>query len=593
MHGREHRAFNDRLDRARLPDQALRAAHQVGPRASASGSRRPTSNLAATAALEHFTATLAELSSSSEETRRPVRPRRGAQPVPLARPRGVRAQGRRLRRLQGRRRQRAHAGVDDERPHASASSSAWRSRSSSRCSRDRDDLPAAARLRASWRRFRRSPIMQPRAVGPAARLQPPRLPPRRPRHRPSSSSAGARELFGDDGHAQRQARRRRGRVSGPTTVEHLDVLDRRRRPVRHRRRPPPADRVPVGQLRHLRGPRRHRRHVGPVPLPRHPVRLRHVHARLLVPPVGRREVDRRRRRRSCSTSRTPRAEAGIDEHIRFHHRIVARRLVDRRRPLARHRRAHRHRRDGRAHRAASSSRAAATTATTRATCPTSPACDRFRGTIVHPQAWPEDLDYAGKRVVVIGSGATAVTLIPSMAETAGARHDAPALAQLHRLAARPRTRSPTLLRKVLPDAVVRPGDPLVQRARHPGVLPAQPAPARAREAAAAQGRRAPAARRATTSTPTSRPATTRGTSGCASSPTATCSRRSRDGTASVVTDHDRHVHRDGHPAAVGRRARGRHHRHRHRPRAAVPRRHRAVGRRRGRRPRRAGSPTRG
>jgi cation diffusion facilitator CzcD-associated flavoprotein CzcO len=44
--------------------------------------------------------------------------------------------------------------------------------------------------------------------------------------------------------------------------------------------------------------------------------------------------------------------------------------------------------------------------------------DRFRGTIIHPQAWPEDLDYAGKRVVVIGSGATAVTLVPSMADTA-------------------------------------------------------------------------------------------------------------------------------------------------------------------------------
>ncbi len=44
--------------------------------------------------------------------------------------------------------------------------------------------------------------------------------------------------------------------------------------------------------------------------------------------------------------------------------------------------------------------------------------DRFEGTIVHPQAWPEDLDYAGKRVVVIGSGATAITLIPSMATTA-------------------------------------------------------------------------------------------------------------------------------------------------------------------------------
>ncbi len=40
--------------------------------------------------------------------------------------------------------------------------------------------------------------------------------------------------------------------------------------------------------------------------------------------------------------------------------------------------------------------------------------EHFTGTVVHPQFWPENLDYAGKRVVVIGSGATAVTLVPSM-----------------------------------------------------------------------------------------------------------------------------------------------------------------------------------
>jgi cation diffusion facilitator CzcD-associated flavoprotein CzcO len=44
--------------------------------------------------------------------------------------------------------------------------------------------------------------------------------------------------------------------------------------------------------------------------------------------------------------------------------------------------------------------------------------DRFRGRLIHPQEWPEDLDYAGKRVIVIGSGATAVTLVPAMAERA-------------------------------------------------------------------------------------------------------------------------------------------------------------------------------
>ncbi len=44
--------------------------------------------------------------------------------------------------------------------------------------------------------------------------------------------------------------------------------------------------------------------------------------------------------------------------------------------------------------------------------------ERFHGPIVHPQHWPEDLDYAGKRVVVIGSGATAVTLVPAMSDRA-------------------------------------------------------------------------------------------------------------------------------------------------------------------------------
>jgi cation diffusion facilitator CzcD-associated flavoprotein CzcO len=44
--------------------------------------------------------------------------------------------------------------------------------------------------------------------------------------------------------------------------------------------------------------------------------------------------------------------------------------------------------------------------------------ERFPGPIVHPQHWPEELDYAGKRVVVIGSGATAVTLVPAMAKQA-------------------------------------------------------------------------------------------------------------------------------------------------------------------------------
>jgi cation diffusion facilitator CzcD-associated flavoprotein CzcO len=50
--------------------------------------------------------------------------------------------------------------------------------------------------------------------------------------------------------------------------------------------------------------------------------------------------------------------------------------------------------------------------------PEFPGIERFGGTVIHPQHWPEDADYAGKRVVVIGSGATAVTLVPAMAKDA-------------------------------------------------------------------------------------------------------------------------------------------------------------------------------
>lgn len=50
--------------------------------------------------------------------------------------------------------------------------------------------------------------------------------------------------------------------------------------------------------------------------------------------------------------------------------------------------------------------------------PDFPGESEFQGPVIHPQHWPEDLDYAGKKVVVIGSGATAVTLVPAMADQA-------------------------------------------------------------------------------------------------------------------------------------------------------------------------------
>jgi cation diffusion facilitator CzcD-associated flavoprotein CzcO len=47
-----------------------------------------------------------------------------------------------------------------------------------------------------------------------------------------------------------------------------------------------------------------------------------------------------------------------------------------------------------------------------------PGLDAFKGQIIHPQFWPEDLDYTGKKIVIIGSGATAITLLPNLADKA-------------------------------------------------------------------------------------------------------------------------------------------------------------------------------
>lgn len=50
--------------------------------------------------------------------------------------------------------------------------------------------------------------------------------------------------------------------------------------------------------------------------------------------------------------------------------------------------------------------------------PDFPGIEQYQGTCIHPQQWPEDLDYSAKKVLIIGSGATAVTLVPAMAERA-------------------------------------------------------------------------------------------------------------------------------------------------------------------------------
>jgi cation diffusion facilitator CzcD-associated flavoprotein CzcO len=76
----------------------------------------------------------------------------------------------------------------------------------------------------------------------------------------------------------------------------------------------------------------------------------------------------------------------------------------------------------------------------------------FRGTIVHPQEWPTDLDYANKRVVVIGSGATAVTIVPAMADSAA--HVTMLQRSPTYMVSRPdRDALANFLRKILPDKV--------------------------------------------------------------------------------------------------------------------------------------------
>ncbi len=94
--------------------------------------------------------------------------------------------------------------------------------------------------------------------------------------------------------------------------------------------------------------------------------------------------------------------------------------------------------------------------------PEFPGREHFGGTIVHPQHWPDDLDFNGKRVVVIGSGATAMTLVPAMADTAGhvtmLQHSPTYVVSRHEEDVIANT-----LRKILPDPLA---DRVVHRARH-------------------------------------------------------------------------------------------------------------------------------
>ena len=237
------------------------------------------------------------------------------------------------------------------------------------------------------------------------------------------------------------------------------------------------------------------------------------------------------------------AESGIDERIRFQHRIVR---ADWSTDDARwhsHRRADRHRRARSSSPAGSCSRAAATTATTTATCPTSRAWTASRGTIVHPQAWPEDLDVAGQARGGDRQRCHRRHPRPVAGRDGRPRHDAPALADLHRVGAgqeparatssarscpsgtrappsdgswpsAPRRsyqlskRRPELVKQVLRKGLERqlPGRLRHRHALHPALRPVGPAPLRRARRRPLQGhpRRAPRRWSPTTSRPSPR-----------------------------------------------------------------------------------------
>ena len=115
----------------------------------------------------------------------------------------------------------------------------------------------------------------------------------------------------------------------------------------------------------------------------------------------------------------------------------------------------------------------------------------FAGTIVHPQAWPDDIDVIGKQIVVIGSGATAVTLVPALARSAA--HVTMLQRSPTYIASLPE-KSPVvaLLRKLLPAKQAGAAAKWFHALTDAGLLPGQsPLPA-ARPAPAAEGSGAPA-----------------------------------------------------------------------------------------------------
>ena len=208
--------------------------------------------------------------------------------------------------------------------------------------------------------------------------------------------------------------------------------------------------------------------------------------------------------------------------------------------------------------------------------------DEFGGTVVHPQAWPQDLEVAGRRVVVIGSGATAVTLVPALAQR-GAQVTMVQRSPSYIGAIPEKNPVVALLRRLLPPRTAG------TAAKWVCALETQafyrfcrlfPGAARRLVVKGARDALPDGYDVATHFSPTYAPWDQRF---CAA-PGGDFFAAIRDGHARGAHRGDRALHRLRPAAGLRRGARSRHRRHRHRPRDALPRRHDAAGGRTARRP---------